>query len=307
MKRIIIDCDPGHDDAVAMFMAFAHKELFDVRAITTVCGNNTLEKVTKNAHIVSSIANQDAVIALGAASPLINEPIISSEFHGESGMDGPREFPQIISKQSSKPAIQVIHDILLESNEKTTIVALGPLTNIALFIKCYPELLNRIDLISVMGGGLDHGNITDFAEFNIFVDPEAAQIVFSSGIKICMSGLDVTEKAIIYPNEYEHLRNEGKAGRFFCELMDFYGSHAEVFGTTGCMMHDPCAVAWLIDPKLFDGFSCGIKIELSGEKRGQTISIADKKNVYVLTSVKRDEFAALILKSIDYHNNNNVR
>lgn len=292
----IIDCDPGHDDAVALLMAFAHD--LNVRAITTVCGNNTLEKMTKNAHVVAAIAKKNVAIAAGAESPLINRPLITSKFHGESGMDGPTDLPEVTLDLGPLHAVEVMKEEIERSGGRLTLVATGPLTNIALLLRTYPKLKEGIERIILMGGGLGRGNITEYAEFNIFVDPEAAYIVFTSDLPIVMCGLDVTEKAVVYGGEYGYLRGFGAVGRFFCELMDFYGSKSALFGSTGCMLHDPCTVAYLMEPRIFDGIRTGIDIELAGAERGRTRRTRTRSNVLCLNEVDREAFSQLVCGSI---------
>ncbi|MGL6173388.1 MAG: nucleoside hydrolase [Cellulosilyticaceae bacterium] len=301
IRDLIIDCDPGHDDAVSIFMALAYKDRFRVRAVTTVCGNNTLEKVTKNAHYVLSVAKEQGLVVKGAESPLVEEPIISSEFHGDSGMDGPTVEVPIISQESEKSAVEVMVEILKEATEKVTILALGPLTNVALLIKAYPQYLHKIEMISLMGGGIHHGNITKDAEFNIYVDPEAAQIVFSSELPIVMCGLDVTEQVEIQKDAYEYLRTKGDVGQVFCELMDFYIKGSPTFGATGCVMHDPCAMAYLIDESLFNGRKAKVSVELIGEIKGKTVADYShpQGNTLVILEAKAEEVGQLILKSIE--------
>lgn len=300
-KDLIIDCDPGHDDATAIFMALAHSDQYNLRAVTTVCGNNTLEKITKNAHYILSVVKSEVEVAKGPETPLINEPIISAEFHGDSGMDGPTLEVETTSKDSDKSAVELMADILRDAKEKVTILALGPLTNVALLIKAYPQYLHKIERISLMGGGICHGNITPYAEFNIYVDPEAAQIVFSSGLPIVMCGLDVTEQVEILKEDYEYLRKHSDAGRVFAELMDFYIKGSPAFGATGCVMHDPCAMAYLIDESLFEGKQARVHVDLVGETRGRTV--ADYKsheaNTFVILKAKSNEVANVILKSIE--------
>lgn len=300
-KDLIIDCDPGHDDATAIFMALAHSDQYNLRAVTTVCGNNTLEKITKNAHYILSVVKSEVEVAKGPETPLINEPVISAEFHGDSGMDGPTLEVETTSKDSDKSAVELMADILRDAKEKVTILALGPLTNVALLIKAYPQYLHKIERISLMGGGICHGNITPYAEFNIYVDPEAAQIVFSSGLPIVMCGLDVTEQVEILKEDYEYLRKHSDAGRVFAELMDFYIKGSPAFGATGCVMHDPCAMAYLIDESLFEGKQARVHVDLVGETRGRTV--ADYKsheaNTFVILKAKSNEVANVILKSIE--------
>jgi len=301
MRKIIIDCDPGHDDAVAIMLAYANSDKLDLLAITTACGNNTLEKVTRNAGLITAICRERTPIYQGALRPLVGEPIISSEYHGETGMDGPINLPEANLPCTSHCAVEIMRDLLVKSKDPITVVALAPLTNIALLIRTYPELASQIECISLMGGGTEHGNITLHAEFNIGVDPEAAEIVFSSGIPVVMCGLDVTEKALMYPSEFEYLRNNGNVGRFFCELMDFYSRKStELFGVDGCMMHDPCPVAYLLAPDLFSGIPGRVQVVLSGEKRGKTEFYPDKSGkTLMLNDVHRAAFRDIILKSIE--------
>ena len=300
-KDLIIDCDPGHDDATAIFMALAHSDQYNLRAVTTVCGNNTLEKITKNAHYILSVVKSEVEVAKGPETPLINEPIISAEFHGDSGMDGPTLEVETTSKDSDKSAVELMADILRDAKEKVTILALGPLTNVALLIKAYPQYLHKIERISLMGGGICHGNITPYAEFNIYVDPDAAPIVFSSGLPIVMCGLDVTEQVEILKEDYEYLRKHSDAGRVFAELMDFYIKGSPAFGATGCVMHDPCAMAYLIDESLFEGKQARVHVDLVGETRGRTVADYEshEANTFVILKAKSNEVANVILKSIE--------
>lgn len=299
MRNLIIDCDTGHDDAVAILMALAHPDLLSLRAVTTVCGNNTLDLVTNNTRHVLDVAGAETILAKGATRPLIGEPVISDEFHGVTGMDGPTGLPPARHPVNTRHAVNLIRDIVLSSDEKITIAALGPLTNIALFIRMYPELTGRIELISLMGGALEGGNCTPDAEFNIFVDPEAAEIVFGSGIPVVMSGLDVTNKAMLYAHQYKPLHSGGAVGKFFAELMEFYESSFQKVGITGCAMHDPCAVAYLLKPDLFSGIQTGIHVELHGERRGKTCRKSDASaTTLVLTEVQVEAMADLIIQSI---------
>ncbi|MFI3256921.1 MAG: nucleoside hydrolase [Spirochaetales bacterium] len=297
MKHIIIDCDPGHDDAVAIFLALAHADILNILAVTTVCGNNTVENVTKNAQKVLDVAHAKTILAKGSSRPLIGEPIISSQFHGITGMDGPTDFEDPDYPVSPIHAVELMKTYL--AKQKITIVALGPLTNIALLLRMHPEVIPNIEMISLMGGGIKGGNYTEYAEFNIFVDSEAAKIVFSSDIPIVMSGLDVTEKALIYPKNYSYLHAKGKIGKFFTELMDFYYKSAEQFGLSGCAIHDVCCVAYLLMPQLFYGTQAGVDVCLHGEKRGQILNINKNGNTFILTDIKQKEFEQLVLKSIE--------
>lgn len=273
MKNIIIDCDPGHDDALAILWALASNKL-NVKGITTVAGNQTIEKVTNNTLKILTLAkNFEIPVAMGSSNPLVKELIIGGQLvHGDSGLDGPI-LPNPEVSISTLSALEFMIKTLEESDELITIVGIGPLTNIALLLKVRPDLIDKIEQISIMGGGTI-GNWTPAAEYNIFADPESAYIVFNSGIKIIMSGLDVTQKAYVTKVENERLRNQGnKCSVFAAELIDYFGKyHYEVEGFVGCTLHDPCAIAVLIYPEIFKSYKCNVNVELSGEyTRGMTV------------------------------------
>lgn len=273
MKNIIIDCDPGHDDALAILWALASKKL-KIKGITTVAGNQTIEKVTNNTLKILTLANYiDIPVAVGSSEPLVKELIIGGQLvHGDSGLDGPN-LPSPKVNVSKLSALEFMIKTLEESSELITIVGIGPLTNIALLLKLRPDLKNKIDKISIMGGGTI-GNWTPAAEYNIFADPEAAYIVFNSDIEIIMSGLDVTQKAYVTKFENERLRSQNnKCSVFAAELIDFFGKyHYEVEDLPGCTLHDPCAIAALIYPEIFKSYRCNVNVELFGElTRGMTV------------------------------------
>lgn len=299
VRNLIIDCDPGHDDAVAILLALAHPDRLAVQAVTTVCGNNTLNNVTENARYILDLAQKQVLLAPGARRPLVGEPVISYEFHGKTGMDGHTGLPPASYPVEEYHAVDVMRELIL-SQEKVTLAALGPLTNLALLLSIYPETKERIELITLMGGGFGSGNITPHTEFNIYVDPEAASIVFRSGVPIVMSGLDVTQKALLYPDQFVQLKNRSRVGKFFVELMEFYGAKAKEFGADGCMLHDPCAIAWLLWPELFQGTKTGIHVELTGATRGKTSAQpGGDLTTLVLTDVDAPVMISRLLESIN--------
>lgn len=301
---IIIDCDPGHDDAIAILLALANPEKLDVRGITTVGGNQILDKITDNALKVISFVNADIPVAKGAAGPLFGKLVTGEEAHGETGMDGPL-LPPSKFRPVEQGAVEFMLDIIRTSEEKITLVPLAPLTNIALLITAYPEIKGRIEKISLMGGGLAYGNVTSTAEFNIFVDPEAARIVFESGIPITMSGLDVTDKAAIFEDEILALKQRGPVSTMVGELLDFYSIYGKKMGYVGSALHDPCAVAWLLHPELFESEHLYVTVETEGKlTRGMTVADRRKKkdrpaNVEVLLGVDREAFMKLIFDSLE--------
>ncbi|OMD19454.1 nucleoside hydrolase [Paenibacillus odorifer] len=301
---IIIDCDPGHDDAIAILLAIANSEKLDLRGITTVGGNQILDKITENALKVISFVNADIPVAKGAAGPLFGKLVTGEEAHGESGMDGPL-LPPSKFRPVEQGAVEFMLNIIRSSEEKITLVPMAPLTNIALLITAYPEIIDRIEKISLMGGGISYGNVTSTAEFNIYVDPEAARIVFESGIPITMSGLDVTDKAAIFEDEILALKERGPVSTMVGELLDFYSIYGKKMGYVGSALHDPCAVAWLLHPELFESEHLYVTVETEGKlTRGMTVADRRKKtdrpaNVQVLVGVDREAFMKLIFDSLE--------
>ena len=271
-RPVILDGDPGHDDAIAWVLAAAADEL-DIKAITTVAGNQTLEKVTYNARRIAALLHLDIEVAKGRNRPLCSELIIAPNFHGETGLDGP-VLPEPDHKLSDLSAPEMMAKILRESEEKVTIISTGAQTNVAAMLLAYPELKEKIEMISTMGGGLRNGNWTAGAEFNILVDPEAAYNVYHSGVKLQMCGLDVTEKALVYPEDWERIRSlNNPIAKVVAEWFDFFFIHVSSLGWSGATTHDPCAVLSILHPEIFDIRDYYVDIELNGEyTRGATIA-----------------------------------
>lgn len=304
MKNLLIDCDPGHDDALAIMAAIANPESFNVLGITTIGGNQTLKKVTDNAKNILSFLNAKTPLASGQEGPLVKPLQTAPEAHGASGMDGPY-FDGADYPLTSTNGVQFLAEKILACKEKVTLVALGPLTNIALLIKNYPEVLPRIDEISMMGGGIHHGNQTPLAEFNIFVDPDAAEIVFQSGIPIIMSGLDVTEQAEITVDEINQLKGKGKVSQLAYELLSFYNQSGRQFGFINSPIHDLCAVVYLLKPELFNGSFADIHVitddsPARGLTYGDFRKIApEPKNTLVLDEVDRFGFVKVLRSALE--------
>lgn len=304
MKHIIIDCDPGHDDALAIMTAFAHPECFQILGVTTVGGNQTLEKVTTNAKNILQFIGADIPLAMGQSEPLVKPLDTGEEAHGESGMDGPY-FDGTDYPVESENAVCFMYEKIMSCPEKVTLVALAPLTNVALLLKVYPDVKKKIECISMMGGGIHHGNCTELAEFNIYVDPEAAHIVFHSGVPIVMSGLDVTEKAVITVKEIEALKNKGRVSHLVFELLSFYNESGKQFGFVDSPIHDLCAVEYLLNPEIFSGTDRYVDVITDdGHARGQTF--ADLRvlprhasNVYVLSEVNREKYVEILVKGLE--------
>lgn len=304
MQNILIDCDPGHDDALALLVALANEEKLNVLGISTIGGNQTLERVTKNAKNVLDFIKATVPLAMGQSYPLVKELKTAPEAHGDSGMDGPY-FSDNDYPISSENAVVFMYSKIMESEDKVTIVALGPLTNIALLIRTFPEVKQKIECISLMGGGLDHGNCSEIAEFNIYVDPEAANIVFHSEIPIIMAGLDVTEKAEITVEEIERLKDKGKVSHLAYELLSFYNKSGQQFGFINSPIHDLCAVAYLLDAGIFAGKKYHVDV-VTDYGKGRGLTFADKRripaaapNALVLLEVNREKFVKLLLDALE--------
>lgn len=296
---VILDGDPGHDDAIAWMLAKA-SPLLEIRAVTSVCGNQTIEKTTYNARRICALLGIDAPVAMGKPAPLLAEPMNAPSVHGQSGLDGP-VLPEPNAPLSPLRSVELMAKVLKESEIPVALVPTGPLTNVAALLLAHPELKEKIRVISLMGGGITHGNWTPAAEFNILVDPEAAKIVFESGVPILMSGLDVTERALIFPKDFERIRKVGNpVARVVADWLEFfYGFHREL-GYAGAPVHDPVAVVSLIRPDLLTSKPLCVEIETQGEYcRGATVGHNRKPaNALVHFDIDRDGFADLLVEAV---------
>jgi pyrimidine-specific ribonucleoside hydrolase len=270
MKKVILDCDPGHDDAFAMMLAMKH---LDVLGITTVGGNQLLEKVTRNALKVLEVTGMTHIpVFSGSSGPMVAKLVTAPQFHGESGLDGP-VLPEPSIKAQTQHAVDFIVDTVM-STDNVTLIATGPLTNIASAIHREPRIVDRVEEISIMGGSVTYGNWTPAAEFNIFVDPEAAYKVFNSGMHVKMSGLNLTRQAFMTHREVEIIRSFGtRTGQFCVDLLLFFiGTSVHEAKLGGTVLHDACAVTWLINSGLIKAADAHVTVELKGEfTRGMTV------------------------------------
>jgi inosine-uridine nucleoside N-ribohydrolase len=263
---VLLDCDPGHDDAIALLLALGSDEL-ELRGVTTVAGNQTLEKTTANAIRVLELAERVEIpVAAGAVRPLVRDPRVAADVHGETGLDGP-DLPPPQAEPSPEHAV----DFLAERVAGATLIATGPLTNVALLLARYPEA--KPERIVLMGGAIAEGNVTPAAEFNIWADPEAAHRVFTSGLDVTMVGLDVTHRALVTPAHAGQLREAGRIGTVVAELLEFYGGfHRAVYGWDGSPIHDAVAVAHVIDPELLEVERLNVRVDTESELcRGRTV------------------------------------
>lgn len=303
---IILDCDPGHDDAIALILALASPEL-DLKAVTTSAGNQTPEKTLRNAlRILTLLQRNDIPVAGGAVKPLMRELIIADNVHGESGLDGP-ELPEPNFAPQQCNAVELIAKTLRESKEPMTIVATGPLTNIALLLTSHAELKPKIARIVIMGGAAGLGNWTPAAEFNIYVDPEAAEIVFQSGLPIVMAGLDVTHRAQIMSEDIERFRQlDNPVAAVVADLLDFFMEYhkQEKWGFQGAPLHDPCTIAWLIKPSMFTCVERWVGVETQG-KYTQGMTVVDyysltnnAPNTTVMMDIDRQAFVDLLVEHV---------
>ncbi|WP_447833987.1 pyrimidine-specific ribonucleoside hydrolase RihA [Aeromonas veronii] len=300
---VILDCDPGHDDAIALILALASPEL-KVLAVTTSAGNQTPDKTLNNAlRILTLLGRDDIPVAAGAPKPLARELIIADNVHGESGLDGPK-LPDPAFAPQAMTGIELMAQCLRESPEPVTLVPTGPLTNIALLLAAHPELKPRIARIVLMGGAAGAGNWTPAAEFNIYVDPEAADMVFKSGIPITMCGLDVTHEAQVMDEDIARVRAiTNPVAQCVAELLDFFMIYHRdpKWGFAGAPLHDPCTIAWLLAPELFHGVECRVDIETRGEHTvGMTVMdryglTGKPANALVLLGLDRPGFIDLLV------------
>ena len=267
---VILDCDPGHDDAIALLLALASPEV-ELLGVTTVHGNQTLAKTTANALRVLDLAGRsDIAVAAGADRPLLRELTVASHVHGDSGLDGPA-LPAASRAPLDEGAVEFMVRTIAASPEPVTLVPTGPLTNIALLLERTGGA--NVARIVLMGGSIAEGNMTPAAEFNVWADPEAAAAVFGAGIDTTMIGLDVTHRAVTTPALQERLRTTGATGSFVADLVDFFTVfHRETYGWDGAPIHDAVAAAHVIRPGIVTTIPCNVEVELESDLcRGRTV------------------------------------
>ena len=267
---IILDCDPGHDDAIALLLALGSPEL-ELLGVTTTYGNQTLEKTTANALRVLELAGRgDVPVASGASAPLERKLVVAAHVHGESGLDGPTLPPPSLAPVS-EDAVEWMAGVVADAAGPVTLIPTGPLTNVARYLDEHgAEGLERIVL---MGGAIAEGNMTPAAEFNVWADPEAAQAVLDAPLDVTMIGLDVTHKAVTGPDVQRRLRGAGSIGVFVAELVDFFTVyHRETYGWDGAPIHDAVAVAHVLRPGLVQTKLRNVEVERESELcRGRTV------------------------------------
>lgn len=297
---VIIDCDPGVDDAIALLIAKKLPQL-DVKAITAVAGNVGADKTFPNAQKILHVAEWDVPVYQGAKKPIVGEMITAAGIHGEDGLGGIYIEGADIKPEPETLAWDVIYEEAKKAVGELVLIAVGPLTNLAIALAKYSELPSLIKRIVIMGGGATFGNTTPAAEFNIFADPEAAEMVFTSGIPVYMVGLDVTMQCFLTPEEVEEVGALGsKQAKFFRDVLQNVLNFSLSLGLPGVSMHDPAAVLYAVEPELFSGEEAGVHVECKGKiTRGKTVTdlYSDaqfEKNAYVVTGVDRPAFVKRI-------------
>jgi inosine-uridine nucleoside N-ribohydrolase len=301
---ILLDCDPGHDDAIALLLALASPEL-ELLGVTTVAGNQTLDKTTANAlRVLEFVGRGDVPVAAGADRPLLREQYVAAYVHGESGLDGP-DLPPPRGAPVEAHAVDFLAERLAASDRRVTLVPIGPLTNVALLLARYPEASGRIERMVLMGGSIAEGNVTPAAEFNIWADPEAAARVFTSGLDVTMIGLDVTHKALLMEDDAERLRAMGRVGRMIAELFDFFhGYHVRQYGLQGSPIHDAVAVSHVFAEGLVETRERHVAIDCASELcRGRTVvdlwrRTENPPNAHVGVDIDGRRFVELLLDRI---------
>ncbi|KMM36849.1 nucleoside hydrolase [Guptibacillus hwajinpoensis] len=304
MRRVIIDCDPGHDDAISIILA-ASSDRIHIEGITTVAGNVEVEKTTLNALRVCELLGLDVPVARGAEQPLVKTREFAPDIHGDSGLEGP-QLPEVPKKTAiEQHAVDFIIEKVLKSDGEITLVPTGPLTNIALAIQKAPTIVEKIKEIVLMGGGT-FGNWTPTAEFNIYVDAEAAEIVFNCGVPVTMFGLDVTHQAITTPAILDRINSiETGVSEFVRDLLVYFTkTYKEVFGFEGAPIHDACTIAYLIDESIFEFEKVRVDIETKGEYTYGTTCVdrlhvtGREPNVKFAYSLDFEKFWVLLLSAL---------
>lgn len=307
---IIIDTDPGIDDAMMLTFAFANNHVLDIRLVTTSSGNISQGKSNHNARVFLSYIGANVEVARGLESPFLRELELAEDIHGENGF-GNVQFLTPPLPVSHRPAVTAMLETILNSNEKITIAATGPLTNVAALLVAHPEVKTKIERVTWMGGAAVGGNVTPTAEFNAYVDPHAVQIVFNSGIPVVMSGLDVTHKAYITKEEIKKLQEFGteftqklhQMVTFYLDQIEKTPFHAENYDQV-VHFHDVVPLMYLLQPHLFEGTDHYVEVELEGKAVGATVvdyynRTKKEPNVHVLHNVEREKFVEEFMKAVE--------
>jgi purine nucleosidase len=273
-RPIVIDCDPGVDDAIALLLAFASPDELEVAGVTAVAGNVGLDRTSANALRIRDLTGRgDVPVHAGCARPILRPLTHAEHVHGETGLDG-ADLPPPRGAVADRHAVDFLIDAIAARPGAVTLCAMGPLTNLALAMVKEPGIVDDVREIVLMGGAIGAGNVTPSAEFNIHVDPHAAAVVFASGVKLTMIGLDVTHQAIVTPERLDAVRAiDSSVGRAVAGLLDHYHRiDVDRYGAPGSPLHDPCVIAYLLRPDLFSGREAFVEIETQSETTlGRTV------------------------------------
>ena len=304
--KMILDCDTGHDDAIALMVAARHPQI-DLLGVTVVAGNQVLKKTLPNTLSVCQHLNIDVPVYGGMDRPLVRDQVVAGDIHGKSGLDGP-VFEPLVRKAEEKHAVNYLIDTLMESAGDITLVPVGPLTNIAMAMRFQPEIVKKIKRIVLMGGAVGLGNYTPAAEFNIYADPDAAHVVFSSGVPIVMMGLDLTNTALADLNIIERMEAIGnKAGKLFGDIMRFTLKSQAAVGLSAGPVHDVTAVTYLVAPEIYHTQDMYVEVELDrGHSYGRTLCDMNdryhkKPNVTVGLSLDLEKFWDIVEDTLRRH------
>lgn len=302
---VIVDCDPGHDDALALLLAAGDSRL-RLLGVTTVAGNQTLDKTTRNAQKILALAGASGVpVAAGCDRPLVGELTVADDIHGVSGLDGP-DLDVAVAETAGVHAVEMTRRLIAASPQPVTLIATGPLTNIALLLRTHPEITAGVRRIVFMGGSTDRGNTTPYGEFNIVTDPEAADVVLRSGLPLTMIGLNVTHRALATDQIIAEFHGLGtRLGGICAELMTFFaGTYRRNFGFAHPPVHDPVAVACVLDPAIVATVAAPVAVELTGRyTRGATVVDLHRRtgrpvNADVAVGLEVDAFWRLLMRAV---------
>ncbi len=309
-KRIILDCDPGHDDAVAILLALASTDELEVLGLTVVGGNVPLHSTLLNARKVVTLAQRECKVFAGCPRPMMRDIVTAEHVHGETGLDSGSGTPlgePTVPVESTHAVNFIVETVRAEPENSVTLVAIGPLTNIAVAFAMAPDIIPRMHELVIMGGaGFEPGNITPAAEFNIYVDPQAARAVFDSGVNLIMFGLDITHQMLITPPRLEAVnRDGGRVGTVVADLLDFFNQYdISKYGWEGAPLHDPCTIAYLIEPAIFEMRKMHVVVDTTdGPSLGRTVTdwwgaTQEKPNAMVATGGNADRFFGLITERL---------
>jgi len=304
-ESVIIDCDPGHDDALALLLAAGDPRL-RLLGVTTVAGNQTLDKTTRNALRILALAGvADVPVAAGCDRPLVGELTVAEDIHGSSGLDGP-DLDVPVGEVAGVHAVELMRRLIIGGDAPVTLIATGPLTNVALLLRSHPEVVPRVRRVVFMGGSTERGNTTPYGEFNIVTDPEAADIVLRSGLPVTMIGLNVTHQALATDEVIAEFRAMGtRLGLICAELMTFFAStYRRVFGFEHPPVHDPIAVAAVLEPAMVRTVAVPVAVELAGAyTRGGTVVDLHRRtgnapNADVAVGLDVDAFWRLLMDAV---------